>query len=147
MNPLKLNLSSLLGGIAFVFLASVSSLANADGLLARGSDLGAADRAKLASLVARQRRTDPASFAAVRDLQGIRPEVYRERRNPIPEVGRELQHMGGKALLPVLEALVLDAPRVDGSPRRSGRRWSRACSRPSPGSAMRAPRRPCGRPS
>ncbi|MBM4359890.1 MAG: hypothetical protein FJ096_17440 [Deltaproteobacteria bacterium] len=114
MNPLKLNLSSLLGGIAFVFLASVSSLANADGLLARGSDLGAADRAKLASLVARQRRTDPASFAAVRDLQGIRPEVYRERRNPIPEVGRELQHMGGKALLPVLEALVLDAPRVDG---------------------------------
>jgi hypothetical protein len=113
VNSLKVNLSSLLGAAAFAVLASVSSLAHADGLVARSSDLAAADRAKLSALVAQQKRTDPASFTAIRELQGLRPEVYRERRHPIPEVGRELQHMGTKALLPMLEALVLEAPRYE----------------------------------
>jgi hypothetical protein len=42
-------------------------------------------------------------------VQSVKPEVYKQRRNPVPEAGRELQGLGKDALIPMLEALAFDA--------------------------------------
>lgn len=106
--------STWLAAAAFGAVTAVSAVASADGLLAKGADLAPAERASLESLVASAKRSNPAAFKAIRDVKGIRPEHYRNLRNPIPEAGRELRRMGADALLPMLEALVLSAPPTDG---------------------------------
>ncbi len=47
--------------------------------------------------------------AKVRDVQSVKPEVYKQQRNPIPEASRELKALGRDALVPMLEALAFDA--------------------------------------
>lgn len=111
----RLKFSSALSGAVFALLGCTSVVAHADGLVARLNQLPARERATLQAAVAEQKRTDPKSFAAIRELKGYRPEHYRQFRNPIPQVGPELRHLGKAALLPMLEALVLDAPELAGA--------------------------------
>lgn len=99
---------------AFLAVSAASGVASADGMLARRADLAPAERTALEAQVAAARRANPKAFAAIRQLKGIRPEYYRQLRNPIPEAGRELRRMGPEGLLPMLEALVLDAPPTEG---------------------------------
>lgn len=110
VKTLKLKFAAALAGAAFALVGFTTTEARADGLIARSHDLKSQDVAQLRARIAEQRKQAPESFEAIRNLQGIRPEVYGQRRNPKPEVGRELQHLGASALLPMLEALVLDAP-------------------------------------
>ncbi len=90
----------------------LASAATADGLATDASALPAATRSKLAADIAAYKQTNPEAFAAVANVQGYRPEVYRQFRNPIPMVGRELRHLGKPALLPMLDALAFHRPDV-----------------------------------
>jgi hypothetical protein len=86
----------------------VSSVASADGLVAKSSDLTTAQRQALVSQINAFRAENPEAFAAVREVEGYKPETYKQFRNPIPMVGRELRRLGPQALLPMLEALAFD---------------------------------------
>ena len=103
------NLSSVIACAAFSLLGTTSVVASAEGLAARAADLPIAERTKLQAAIAEQKRVAPKSFAAVRELKGFLPENYRQFRNPIPQVGPELRHLGKAALFPMLDALVFDA--------------------------------------
>jgi len=115
VKAIRRKISSALACAVFALMGSTSLVARADGLVARAADLPAAERTKLQVAVAEQKRVDPKSFGAVRELKGYLPENYRQFRNPIPQVGPELRHLGKSALLPMLEALVLDAPALKGA--------------------------------
>ena len=89
--------------------------ARADGLVGAASDMPLLERQKLAAEIAVAKQKDPAAFKALSELKGYRPEFYRQYRNPIPEVGRELRRLGKPMLLPMLEALVFQAPDLHGA--------------------------------
>jgi hypothetical protein len=100
---------------AAVWLISLApSVAHADGLALKAADLPAAARTSLASEVAAEKVKHPEAFEAVAAVQGHRPEVYKKFRNPTPSVDRELRALGPSALLPMLSALALEAPPMDG---------------------------------
>lgn len=61
----------------------------------------------LAASVRAERTSHPERFAAVNDLAGLRPRVYRASRGGRPTVLRELRAMGREALLPMLDVLAL----------------------------------------
>lgn len=98
--------SSLALAAALLFGASTAA---ADGLLTKPSELPAAARASLQKDIDAARAADPATFAAVRSVRSVRPEVYRTHRNPVPEATRELRSLGKAALLPILNELAFDA--------------------------------------
>ncbi len=106
----KTNRLWLAAALAAVTLSLVSNSAYADGLIGRASALKAKTRAKLQKTIASYRSATPEAFAAVRDVKGHRPEVYRKRKNPVPNVSLELRRLGRAALLPMLEALAFQAP-------------------------------------
>ncbi len=107
---IKRSLKSIAALAVALGLTTVPALASADGLVAKSKQISAAQRLKLKSQITKYRKAEPEVFKAVRNLQGHRPEVYRKRRNPKPNVTVELRRMGRKALLPMLEALAFDAP-------------------------------------
>lgn len=69
------------------------------------SSLTAAERTRLELAVAQARDHHAAIFARVGDLAGLRPEIWRQRRERRPTVGRELRALGPDALLPMLEMM------------------------------------------
>jgi hypothetical protein len=89
-------------------LLSLSGSAIADGLVAKATDLSLAERTALQSQIDAHKLKHPAAFAAVRNVEGYKPEHYMKFRNPTPMVGRELRRLGRRALLPILEALAFD---------------------------------------
>lgn len=95
-------------GAALLFAPARASAAG--GLAASASQIDAAARASLRKDIEAYRVAHPEVFEAIRELRGIKPEVYRTFRNPIPLVGRELRALGPSALLPMLDALAFEAP-------------------------------------
>lgn len=104
--------SSLLGLLLGGALLMGAASARADGLALATSELPAEAKKTLVKDVAAHKATHPETFEKVRDIQGIKPEVYKTYRNPIPMAGIELKRLGAGALLPMLSALALDAPAV-----------------------------------
>src|SRR5262249_40572565 len=68
--------------------------ASADGLVARPAQIPAAARAALSLAIDADRAARPAAFRAVLEVRGVRPEVYRTYRNPLPNAAPELRGMG-----------------------------------------------------
>ncbi len=106
----------LMGAALTAAALLLSSPASADGLAAKTSDIPAAERAKLLAEIATFKQSNPAAFTEVHNVKGHLPEGYRNQRNPVPRVGRELRRLGKSALLPMLEALAIKEP-----PRRGAR--------------------------
>lgn len=96
----------LLGGA----LLLTTGIAAADGLLIGPSALSPEASTKLESQILAERSANPKAFEAVKNVKGHRPEVYSQFRNPKPMVLRELRGLGAAALLPMLEALAVQAP-------------------------------------
>jgi hypothetical protein len=107
MRTMKPRLAALALLLTTAF-ASVPALA--DGLAAKESMLPDAARRSLRAEIAADRAKQPELYAAVRDVRGVRPEVYRRHQNPKPVADRELKALGSRALLPMLDALAFDAP-------------------------------------
>jgi hypothetical protein len=95
---------------AALSLLSLSALAG-EGLAAKPADLPAAARASLLKDIAAARASHPEAFAAVLDVKGVKPEVYKSFRNPQPNAAAELRALGPAALLPMLSALAFDGAR------------------------------------
>jgi hypothetical protein len=74
------------------------------------------ERASLVREAAALARAKPELRARVRDVQGVRPEVYGRARNPKPEAQRELRALGPDARSAILEALFLDASQRELAP-------------------------------
>jgi hypothetical protein len=89
--------------------AAFAGEARADGLAAKTSALSPAARSSLQAEIESAKTSFSTVRAKVRDVQSVKPEVYKQRRNPVPEAGRELQGLGKDALIPMLEALAFDA--------------------------------------
>ena len=96
----------ILGG-AVLFTATA---ARADGLAIGTADLPEAARKTLQKDVAAFKAQNPKAFDRVRDIQGIKPEFYKQARRPDPIATVELKRLGKEALLPMLSALALEAP-------------------------------------
>jgi hypothetical protein len=107
--------SKVFGTAVALAMLGAAGAARADGLAAKAADLAQADRTKLIAEVAAYKQQDPQAFAAVASIKGYRPEVYMQYRNPRPHVGPELRRLGKAALLPMLEALVLEKPDLHGA--------------------------------
>lgn len=90
----------------------LAGTAHADGLAVGTGELPAEAKKSLVKDVTAFKAAHPEMFDAVRDIQGIRPEVYKTHRNPQPIATLDLKHLGASALLPMLGALALDAPAV-----------------------------------
>lgn len=105
MSSIKRFLS--LGVASILFLAA--SGARADGLVVAPSKISPAARSSLAKDIGTAKRDLATVRAKVRDVQSVKPEVYKKRRNPIPEASVELKSLGKDALVPMLEALAFDA--------------------------------------
>lgn len=84
--------------------------ARADGISVGPQKLAAPVRTALVQEIAQHRAQNPAVYDAVRNVQGIRPDVYMKFRAQVPIADRELRGLGKEALLPMLEALAFDAP-------------------------------------
>jgi hypothetical protein len=103
-----------LGLCAAASLWLSASDARADGMSAAPSQLATPVRDALAQEIAQHRVANPGVYKAVRNVKGVRPDVYRQFRNPIPIAEGELRALGAEALLPMLEALAFDAPDRNG---------------------------------
>lgn len=103
------SLLSLVLGATVLFTATA---ARADGLAIGTSELPEAARKTLVKDVAAFKTAHPEAFAQVRDIQGIRPDFYKNARKPEPLATVDLKHLGATALLPMLSALAIDAPAV-----------------------------------
>jgi len=106
MRTLRTILVSAVFGGAFL----VTATASADGLTVAPSALSAEAQAKLAADISSARAANPKAFDAVRHLKGIEPSTYGNFRNPRPNVIRELRGIGKAGIVPMLEALAIDAP-------------------------------------
>jgi hypothetical protein len=107
-----MRIHKLLGAALVAATTTIASSAAADGLAASPADVPAAQRTALKTQIDAYRQSNPEAFDAITNLQGIRPEVYGRFRNPIPLVGRELRRKGKTVLLPMLDALVFQAPNM-----------------------------------
>lgn len=101
-------LGLLLGGALLVGATS----ARADGLALASSELPADAKKALVRDAASHKAAHADTWKAVRDVPGIKPEVYKTFRNPRPIAALDLKRLGKEALLPMLSALALDAPAV-----------------------------------
>jgi hypothetical protein len=86
-----------------------SSVALADGIVIAPSKVATASRASLVKDITAAKRDHAAVRAKVRDVQGVKKDVYSKRQNPIPYAGTELKSLGKDALVPMLESLAFDA--------------------------------------
>jgi len=100
----------LLGAALAAATLLLSSLASANGLAAKATDIPQAERVKLLAEIAALKQSNPTAFKEVHDVKGHLPEGYLKQRNPVPLVGRELRRLGKSALLPMLEALAIKEP-------------------------------------
>ncbi len=98
--------AAVLGGSCLLW----SSAAHADGIVLATLSLAPGDLAKLQAQVSAERAAHPQVFDAVKNLKGHRPENYRNHRNPVPNVTRELRALGASGLMPMLDALALKEP-------------------------------------
>jgi hypothetical protein len=103
-------LMKLLGSAIALGSLLVTTSALADGILIAPSSLSADAKSKLEAQVASARAQQPAAFKAVASVKGHKYETYKNYRNPIPTVSRELRGLGAPALMPMLEALALNQP-------------------------------------
>lgn len=99
-------LALTLGGALLVTPAP----ARADGLALAAAELPEATRKTLVKDVATLKAAHPEVFDAVRDIAGIKPEVYKDFRRPEPLATLDLKRLGASALLPMLDALALQTP-------------------------------------
>ncbi len=90
-------------------LFAVPSLAFADGLAVKPAALKASVKSSLEADIASAKVSKKAVRDLVRNVQGVRPEVYKQAQNPVPEASRELSRLGDDALMPMLESLAFDA--------------------------------------
>lgn len=104
--------SSLFGLILGGAVLFSASAARADGLAIGTADLPEAARKTLQKDVAAFKAQNPKAFDRVRDIQGIKPEFYKQSRRPDPLATVELKRLGKDALLPMLSALALEVPAV-----------------------------------
>jgi len=102
----------ILGGSLFMGSLLAATPAHADGLAVASADLPAEAKKALVKDVTAFKAAHPEMFDAVRDIPGIRPEVYKTLRNPQPIATLDLKRLGATALLPMLAALALDTPTV-----------------------------------
>lgn len=102
--------SSILGLILGCTVLMTATTASADGLVLGSSELPDAAKKALSKDVAAYKTAHPEAFDAVRDIQGIKPDVYKNFRRPDPLATLDLKRLGATALLPMLSALALDAP-------------------------------------
>lgn len=93
-----------------LFGVGMPSAFGAEGLALSASQMAAPARTALAQQIADYKASHPEAFAALEQVKGHKPEVYKRFRNPVPLVGRELRRLGQKALFPMLEALAFEAP-------------------------------------
>lgn len=107
MSRTKTSFWGLVLGGAVMALAGT---ARADGIALSAAELPSQVKQSLAKDVAAYKATHAADFKPVRDVQGIKPDVYKTYRNPQPVAVLELKRLGAGALLPMLEVLALDAP-------------------------------------
>ncbi len=91
--------------------------AHAGGLAAEPEAVEAAARTSLRKEIAAFKASRSDIVKKVRDVQGVKPEVYSKFQNPVPVAGRELQALGKDALLPMLDALAFDASQTNLSAR------------------------------
>ena len=110
MNPIK----RLLGGatVAAALSLMVGAAFAQGGLAAQPGQLPAAARAALSHDIEAFRAAHPELFRAVLEVKGIRPEVYKSFRNPLPNAAPELRALGAAGLLPMLSALGFEGPRA-----------------------------------
>jgi hypothetical protein len=99
-----------LGLLASVALVGFASDARADGLATKPAALEASARQSLSAEITKAKADKKDVRDRVRDVNGVKPEHYKNNRNPIPEASRELAALGKDALFPMLEALAFDAP-------------------------------------
>lgn len=104
--------SSLVGLFLGGALLVTASSALADGLAITTSEVPESARKALLKDVAAFKAANAGVFDAVRDVQGIKPEVYKTFRRPDPLATKDLKRLGPDALLPMLSALALDTPAV-----------------------------------
>lgn len=104
--------SSLLGLLLGGALLVGAATARADGLALATNDLSAEARKALVKDAAAHKAAHADTWNAVRDVPGIKPEVYKAFRNPRPIAALDLKRLGKEALLPMLSALVLETPAV-----------------------------------
>lgn len=104
--------SSLLGLLLGGALLTGAAAARADGLAAGTADLPAEAQRSLVKEASAHKAAHRSTWDAVRDVQGVKPEVYKTYRNPRPVAALELKRLGAEALLPMLSALALEAPAV-----------------------------------
>jgi hypothetical protein len=104
--------SSLFGLILGGAVLFTATAARADGLAIGSADLPEAARKTLVKDVAAFKAAHPEAFDRVRDIQGIRPEFYKQARRPDPLATVELKRLGKDALLPMLNALALETPAI-----------------------------------
>lgn len=90
-------------------LFAVPSHAFADGLAVKPAALKASVKTSLETDIAAAKVSKKAVRDLVRNVQGVRPEVYKQAQNPVPEASRELSRLGNDALMPMLESLAFDA--------------------------------------
>ncbi|NUP09979.1 MAG: hypothetical protein HOW73_28355 [Polyangiaceae bacterium] len=100
--------SKIVALLTFGVIAALPTDAHAGGLVVDASKLEAKSRTSLATEIASSRSSLASVYAKVRDVQGVKPEVYSKFRNPVPTAGRELHALGKDALLPMLEVLAFD---------------------------------------
>jgi hypothetical protein len=87
----------------------LSTAAFADGIVIATSKVAPAARTSLSKDIAAAKRDHATVRAKVRDVQGVKKEVYGKRQNPIPYAAGELRALGKDALVPMLESLAFDA--------------------------------------
>ncbi len=102
--------SSIFGLVLGCAVLLSAGAANADGLMVGPGALPDAAKKTLLADVAAHKAAHPEAFDAVRDIAGIKPEVYKNFRRPDPLATLDLKRLGATALLPMLSALALEAP-------------------------------------
>lgn len=96
-----------IGVASATFLAGTAAFA--DGIVIAPSKIATAPRASLSKDIVAAKRDHAAVRAKVRDVQGVKKEVYGKRQNPVPFATGELKALGKDALVPMLESLAFDA--------------------------------------
>ncbi len=110
---MRTHISNIVSGVLCALglaLLAVPSIALADGLAVKPAALPASVKTSLESEIAAAKTSKRDLRDRVRDVQGVKPEVYKQAQNPVPEASRELVRLGKDALVPMLEALAFDAP-------------------------------------
>ncbi|HQP37860.1 MAG TPA: hypothetical protein PLI95_21910, partial [Polyangiaceae bacterium] len=107
---MKRNHLAILAGALAIGCMAWSGSALADGVLMGPGALPAAERAVLMAQVRDARAANPSSFERLAAAAARLPGLDAQKRGRYPAVVPMLRALGADALLPMLEAIALDAP-------------------------------------